>query len=892
MRFFHRFFTRLHNLATRRRGDARLREEMESHLAHQAEEYLRAGMSPTEARRQARVKFGAVETVRENYRAEEGLPFIENLLLDVRYALRVLRKSPAFTVVALATLMLGIGANVVVFGVLNEVLLHPLEVHDPQSLYQVRHKQWMVGRLLTTSYPTFEDLRRRNTTFSGMAGMYGYSNAKLNWRNSVRKVSGYEVTGNYFDMLGVQPEAGHFFHEADEHGPNSAPYVVLSNALWRSTFHADPGIVGTVVELDKHPFTVVGVTSAQFHGTEKFRWPDYWVPMMNEQQLENSDYLHNRTSIYITVLGRLKPGVTQQQATENLNAVTAELAKEYPETDDGQPLRLIHPGLIGDEGDVIRGFLYSVSLLALLVLAAACANLATLFAARAADRSRELALRVALGSSRRRLVRQLLTEALVVSLIGGAAGLGSAYLLLGVLNRSSLFVGSLTVSVDVRVYLVGLVLTLGSTLLFGLVPARQAWQSSPMLAMKGGQTESTHLHRFTLRDLLLGVQIAICMLLVTASFVAVRGMIQALHTPLGIKPEGAMLAYLDLSPVEQANDAVPENVAIQDATLEKQKVVLEAVRSIPGVTAVGMVNQTPMTGGLHGIPIFSPGTTEFKLKNSVLAPYVFSMSPGYLGTAGTRLLRGRDVSWHDTANTPYVAVVNETCAQKMWDRAPAIGQRFMLKGKLTEVVGVAEDGKYHDLTESPQPVVYLPLSQSEDGGAVFVVRSQRTPKEMAAALEHTLSNIAPNVPISVLSWSDQLAGELFPARAATVALGAMGLLAAMLAVTGIFGMAAYNVSRRKKELGIRMALGARKTQVMSAAVGRPMGLLSIGSVLGLLAGISASRLLGEIVYHANPKDPAVVGGAVLTMALLGIAASAIPARRALAVDPSKLMREE
>jgi ABC-type antimicrobial peptide transport system permease subunit len=316
------------------------------------------------------------------------------------------------------------------------------------------------------------------------------------------------------------------------------------------------------------------------------------------------------------------------------------------------------------------------------------------------------------------------------------------------------------------------------------------------------------------------------------------------------------------------------------------------VRGIPGVTAVGTVSRTPFTGGMHGIPIFRPGTTEFKLNNSVLAPYVFTMSPGYLEAAGTRLLGGRDVSWHDTTKTPYVAIVNETFARRMWGETLAIGQHFVLWGYLTEVVGVAEDGKYHDMQESPQPVVYVPLSQSAQTGAVFVVRSRRAPNEMTAALERTLSGIEPNVPISVQSWPDALEGELFPARAATAALGVMGLLAAMLAVTGIFGMAAYSVSRRMKELGIRVALGARKTQVMSAAVGRPMVLLGVGSVVGLLAGVFATRLLGQIVYQANPRDPVVMGGAVLTMALLGIAASAIPTGRALAVDPSKLMREE
>ena len=868
MRALNRLFTRHLNFPARRHGDERLREEIESHKATQTEENIRAGMTP--------------EAVRKVYRAEEGLPFVENLLLDARYALRVLRRSPAFTVVTLLTLMLGIGANVIVFGVLNEVLLHPLDVSDPQSLYQIRHKSWMIGRLLTTSYPAFEDLRQRNTTFRGMAGIYGYSHAGLSWRNAVMWVRGDEVTGNYFDLLGVRPEAGRFFHAADEHGPDSVPYVVLSDALWRRAFDADRGVVGTTVELNKHPFTVVGVAPARFHGTERFVWPDYWMPMANEEQVEGSDYLHSRTSIAVTVIGRLKPGVTPQWATENLNAIAAELAKEYPESDDGQPLRLIHPGLYGDDGDVIRGFLYSVTMLALLVLAAACANLATLFAARASDRSRELALRVALGSSRLRLVRQLLTEAVMVSLMGGAAGLVSADLLLGVLNRSQPFVGQLAVSMDARVYLAGLALTLGSALLFGMVPAWQTWQSSPLQMMKSGPADAMRLRRFALRDLLLGAQIAICTLLVTASLVAVRGLVRALHAPLGIQPRGAMLADLDLSQLGQAGDAAAE----------KKKAMIEAVRSIPGVTAAGTVSRTPFTGGMHGIPIFRPGTTEFKLNNSVLAPYVFTMSPGYLEAAGTRLLGGRDVSWHDTTKTPYVAIVNETFARRMWGGTPAIGQHFVLWGYLTEVVGVAEDGKYHDMQESPQPVVYVPLAQSGQSGAVFVVRSRRVPNQMAAALERTLSGIEPNVPISVQSWPDALEEELFPARAATAALGVMGVLAAMLAVTGIFGMAAYSVSRRMKELGIRMALGARKTQVMTAAVGRPIVLLGVGSVLGLLAGVFATGLLGQIVYRANPRDPVVVGGAVLAMMLLGIAASAIPAGRALAVDPSKLMREE
>jgi predicted permease len=805
---------------------------------------------------------------------------MKDMLLDIRYALRVLWKSPAFTLVALVTLMLGIGANVVVFGVLNAVLLRPLDVSKPENLYQLRLQPWTSFKLLTTSYPAFEDYRQRNTTFSEMAGFYGFCQARLSWGNSVKNVYGYAVTGNYFEMLGVQPEVGRLIQATDEHGPNSAPYVVLSHQLWRSVFNADPGVLGTTVTLGKDSFTVIGVAPARFHGTDRLDWPEYWIPIVN---YFGPDGLQSRTSNALTVLGRLKPGVTPEQAAENLSAIATQLANEYPKTDTGVPLRLVHPGLFADNGDVIRGFLWSVTGFALLVLAAACANLASLFAARAADRSRELAVRVALGASRWRLVRQLLTEAMVLSLTGGAAGLVIGGLLLRVLNQWQSPYGSLAVTVDARVYLAALILTLVSALLFGMIPARQVSQSSPLQAMKSGPVDATPLRRFALRDLLLGAQIAICMLLVTASLVAARGMVRMLHAPLGFQPQGAMLADVDRD-VEQRGDA----------PLDKQKAMLEAVQRIPGVTVAGAVNRVPFTGGLRGVPVFPPGTTDFNLNNSVLAPYVYTISPTYLDAAGTKLINGRDVSWHDTKTTPYVAIVNQTFARKMWGETPAIGQHFILWGHLREVVGVVEDGKYHNLQEPPQPVVYLPLTQSEQRGLVFVVRSPRAHNEMAPALERTLSGLEPNALIKVQSWHNVLGGvnALFPARASTTALGVMGLLAAMLALTGIFGMAAHNVSRRMKELGIRIALGARTKHVISTAVGRPIMLLGVGSFAGLLFGVFASRLLGQIVYQANPRDPIVLGGAVLTMALLGIAASAIPALRALAVDPSKLLREE
>jgi predicted permease len=880
MRFLKRSFNRLLNFLTRRRADKRFREEVESHLRTLSEENIRAGMPREEARRQASLKFGAVEAIRQDYHAEESLPLLEDLLLDIRYSFRILRRSPAFTLVVVLTLMLGIGANIAVFGVVNAVLLRPLDVTDPQGLYELRLKPWTSFKLATTSYPAFEDLQRRNVTFSEMTAFAGYIQARLTAPSVVRRVNGHAVSGNYFDLLGVQPQVGRFFHAGDEHGLNSAPYVVLSNDLWRSAFNGDSRVVGTTVRLDNDTFTVTGVAPAQFHGTEQFVWPDYWIPLVNWGL---QGVLENRANQLVTVIGRLKPGVTPQQAAENLSALKAQLAKEYPRTDIDVPMRLVRPGLYADNGDVIRGFVYIVTGLTLLVLIAACANLASLFAARAADRARELALRVAVGASRWQLVRQLLAESMVVSLLGGAGGFTIAHVLLDLLNRWQSPYGHVAVTVDTRVFVVAIALTLISGMFFGMIPARQVWRSHPLQAMKGA-AEAAPMSRVTLRDLMLGTQITVCMLLIAASLVAVRGMVRILKMPLGFRPQGVMLAEVDPSLVE------PDH----DLPLQRKKAMIDAARNIPGVTAVGTVNRVPFTGGLRGVPVFHPGAADFSVKNAMLSPYVFIMSPGYLDAAGTRLVSGRGFSWSDTVETPRVAIVNETFARQMWGETPAIGQRFIVRERLTEVIGLVEDGKYHNLQEEPQAVAYLSLSQNERGSIILVVRSQRSQNEMAVALDQTLTGFEPNAQIKVQSWYDVLGGvnALFPVRAATVAVGVMGSLAAMLAVTGIFGMAAYNVSRRMKELGVRAALGARARHMISAAVGRPIVILGGGSFLGMLFGIFGGRLLSRIVYQANPRDPGVLCGAVLIMALLGVVASALPAVRALAIDPCKLLREQ
>jgi predicted permease len=806
---------------------------------------------------------------------------MEQLMWDVRHALRGFRKTPAFTLVAVVSLALAIGANGFVLAVLHTVVLRPFEVSAPESLYQVRYGPRMSGTNLTTSYPAFQDLRRRNTSFTDMIGVFAYSEARLGGHDAGPKLSGVAVSGNYFDMLEVHPQIGRLFHATDERGLGSAPYVVLSDALWRRVFNGDPGVVGTTVRLDEQPFTVIGVTAASFHGTERFWWPDYWIPIVNN--LGGAEYLQSRDGRAVTVMGRLKADVTPQQATADLSAITAQLAREYPTTDKSVSVRLIRPGLFGDDGEGIRRFLYSVNALAVLLLAAVCVNLASAFSARAADRRRELAVRVALGSSRLRLVRQLLTEALVITLVGGAAGLTSARLLLAALNRWPASLGSgyqrLDLDLDPRVYVAGLSLIVASALPIGLVPARQAWAGRPIQMIKNGRADPTR-RRFSFRDALLVAQIAICTLLVTASLVAVRSMRRAVDgSSAGIRPQGVMLASIDLGGLEG------------ERALERQKEMIEAVRTVPGVTAVGAVRETPMSGARHVFPVYRPGTMELTPENAALATHVYPMSPDYLKAAGTRLLEGRDVSWQDTKGTPPVAIVNETFARTLWGAAPAIGQRFVLAQRSTEVVGVVEDGRYHDLFESPEAAVFVPLA-ADTGGAVLVVRSSLPPPDIAAALRGTLTRVQPNRPVTLQTWPEALERVVYPARAAAFALGVMGLFAVMLAVTGVFGTAAHRVSRRVRDLGIRMALGAREVEIVSAAVGRPTALLGVGSALGLVSGIFARRLLGRMVYQADPGHPAVIVGVVLTMALIGIAGAAIPGLRALAVDPSRLMRDE
>ncbi len=876
---------RLRSLFRRRQVERDLDDEVQDHLERRVEEHIARGMTPEQARQAALRAMDGLTQRKEECRDMRGINAIDNMIRDIRYSLRVLAKSPGFTAVAVLTLALAIGANAVVFGILNALILRPLNVPHAESLSAIeRTAAW--GNY--HSYPNYIDLRDRNRSFDGLA-VFTIAAAGMDQGKNPARVWLYEVSGNYFDVIGVQPYLGRFFHRSDERGPDSAPYIVLTYAYWQSHFQADRDVAGRVVYLNKHPFTILGVAPPEFSGTLLFFSPRFLCTGGEPGAGGRGGHAGLAWSrLHAGVLGRLKPGVAPRQAIADLNSIGVWLEKNYPRDDIAMKFSLTPPGLPGSfVRRPAKAFVTGLMLLAGLILLAACANLGSLFAARAADRSRDVALRLALGASRHRILRTLFTEALLISLAGGAAGLWVSIELLrglSVWRPMPRFPIQVPVTPDASVYAIAVALALVSGLLFGLVPVRQVLRTDPYLIVKAGSAR-TGSRRISIRDLLLVAQVAICAVLVTASFVAVRGLLRSLDGNLGFERRGAILAETDLSMAGYSGAQVPA----------MQKRMIAALQTIPGVQAVGLVDNPPLSEGWNPAAIYTDTATDLRPGNAAAEAIWYKISPEYFEAAGTALLAGRNISWHDDANAPRVAVVNAEFARRMFGSvARGIGAHYKMRdGTRVEVVGIAEQGKYTtNITEPPQLAMFLPFLQTPSSETWLVVRSRRDRRELSAALRSALGRLDSGLPVFTESWTEAMDGALFSSRVATFSLGVLGVLGAMLAVTGVFGMAAYSVSRRLKELGIRVALGAQRREVLGAALGHAFKLLALGSAAGLLLGILASQILESIVYQATPRDPLVLAGVVLAMSLLGLLATWIPAQRALSVDALTLLREE
>lgn len=803
---------------------------------------------------------------------------------DARYALRQLRKSPGFSIAALLTLAMAIGANAVVFSVLNGLVLRPLNVPQAESLYLLER---VTDNDTTLSYPDYVDFRERNHSFDGVAGA-AFSQVSLNSGAGPSLIWGVEASTNYFDVLRIQPYLGRFFHDSDDHGPNSAPYIVLSYAYWHAHFHDDRNIQGRVIQLNQHPFTIIGVSPPDFRGTVVFISPEFFVPLVNAEQVEGTNYLNDRVnrSIFMTV-GHLKPGVSLAAATTDLNSIASYLQKTYPKQEKPGAFALGRPNLLGDQfAPGVRAFIAGLMLLAGLILLAACANLGSLFAARAADRGKEIAMRLALGSSRNRILRALFTEAGMVSLAGGAVGMWASVAFLRWLSDWQPF-GNFPVHIpvnpDATVYTVALLLSVAAGFLFGAVPVGQVLRTDAYQVIKLGSSPAVG-RKITARDVLLAVQIALCAVLITSSLVAVRGLINATHGDFGFEPHNSMLIGADLHMAGYTSDRVPA----------MQKRILDALSAIPGVESVGLTNEL-LLNDQSTSSIFTDKTTDLRPTNAALADvYTYAISPEYLHAEHVTLLAGRSFTWHDGNDSPPVAVVNSEFAGRVFGSVQsAIGSYYKLSdGTRLQVVGVAQNGKYSKLTETPQPAMFLPILQHPANAAWIVVRSNQNPEQLGTAIRNTLHEIDGGLPVVIETRLDEIAGVLFPPQVASIALGVLGGMGAMLAITGIFGMAAYSISKRLRELGLRVALGAQRKQILKAALGRAFRLLAFGSLAGLMLGMLASRVLSDIVYQATPRDPMVLAGVVVAMAILGLVATWIPARRALHVDPMILLREE
>ncbi len=813
---------------------------------------------------------------------------MKNLLQDLRFALRQMRRTPGFAVTAVLTLTFGIAANVIVFTVLQALVLAPIQVPKAEQVMTLARKDQTYPSF---SVPEVRDVRDGNRVFSAVAA-FTIHPFGMEANGATHSVWGFEVSGQYFEVAGIQPLLGRLLTRADDIHPGASQAAVLSWTAWNSYFAADPRVVGTTVRINKQPYTIVGVAPQDFYGTEKEAQPDIFVPLVNEAALSGADWLESRHDLPVWGVVRLKDGVTQPQVQADLDSIAARVTRQFPKEEDKLGYKLARPGLMGDFlGAPARGFLSGVLVLAGILLLAACANLGSLFAARTADRTREIAIRMAIGSSRWRVVQQIIVEAVVIALLGGACATcltWTAIDRLGNWHPPTEYPLRFHVTPQPSLLLVSLAVSVLAGLIFGVMPLRQIFKTDPNEAIKGvGQSSAGR--RWPLRDILLAVQIALCCVTVTAAFVSLRGLTKAMTMNMGFDPNHAVVAKFLLSHAGYT----PETAG------PVQRQIMERVAQLPGVSSAAYINAPPLSQDTSSMPIYTRQTTDFRTSTKAFESYLYSVSPGYFHTAGTDLLEGRDVSFADTPKTPLVAVVNQQFARSLFHSEHAVGRYFKNSdGAPVQIVGIVADGKYFTLSEDPSEVVFFPVTQRPTAATALIVRAlpgatDAAVNDLAAAVRKTLHDMDPSIPLRECSpWNQQMGLTFFTSQVATVALGIFGAFGLLLSIAGTFGLASYTVSRRLRELSIRVALGAQAKEVLFAALGRMLTLLVGGSLVGMVLGAAASRLLAAIVYQASAQDPFVLTAVAVTMFVTGLLSVAGPVRRALHVDPATVLREQ
>ncbi len=860
--------------------DADLEAEMAAHLELAAEENRGRGMSHEEARRQARIQLGGPQQTKELHRDSQGIPALEVLLQDLRYTFRSLRKDRTFTAIALLILTLGIGANIVVFSVVNTIALRPLPF--PQS----RQLAWLsgnygVGGLSDVTYrvDAFEEFQRSNHSFEGVTAFvpyYSASETKLMTRGAPQPVSFVWVDGNFFQTLGVEPLLGRLFL-ADDCNQGSKPAVLLSYFFWQRQFEGNPAIVGQAVQLDKESATVVGVLPPSFDFGAVFSpgsKMDFFRPViMNDIRTWGH---------MLSVVGRLKPGVTVSEAQAEAKLLFPQLpGAENP--DWSTDVKTTVSGLQNHVTGKLRRSLFVLWGAVALILLIVCVNLSNLLLARLANRQREFALRGALGASRGRLIRQLLTESVVLSALGAVFGIALSFAVTSFLaHQGSIALPLLsTIRVDSVVLAWALLLTLVVGILFGIAPGLTLSRGNLQETLKdGGRGSSEGRGHGRFRSVLVVSEVALACVLLVGAGLLFRSFLRVLDVDLGFQPSHAAAIRVDY---DDGGSAARRGAILAD--------LLGRVNAIPGVEAAGISDMLPLDVN-RSWGLLAKGKVYSKEVND--DAFVYIVTPGYLTAMGMRLVKGRDFSWQDSDTSEHVIIINEAAAHREWPGEDPIGRLAQGIGdKDTRVIGVVADVRESNLEEASSPAVLVPVTQGIPEGAELVVRTHLPPEALASAVMHTLRVVNPEQPATQFQPIQQLVDRaISPRRFFLLLVTIFAALGLALAALGIYGVISYNVTLQTQEIGVRMALGATPGRVQRDILSRTLLLALLGAAIGAIASFAASRVIASLLFNTEPSDPVTFAIVVTLLVLVAVLAGYLPALRATRVDPVTALRCE